>query len=180
MNETITRVLAGDTAAYRQIVRECGPMVRAYLAGHLRDPHQVEDVSQEIFIAAYWSLESFDPKLDFRVWLKAIARNKLMSHLRRQYTHKNSVNTLTVEIHEMLLPELDRCNPDAEAVVDRLRECVAKHPERDRQLIEARYFNDEPVNAIAGRLKTTVTAISSQLFRIRGQLRTCVETRVAL
>ena len=180
MNETITRVLAGDTGAYRKVVRECGPMVRAYLAGHLRDTHLVEDVAQEIFVAAYWALESFDPRLDFRVWLKAIARNKLMSHLRRQYAHKNCVNTLTVEIHEMLLPELDRCNPDAEAVIDQLRECVAKHPERDRHLIEARYFNDEPVNAIAGRLKTTVTAVSSHLYRSRGQLRECVETKVAL
>ncbi|MCE2726519.1 MAG: hypothetical protein LW698_07035 [Planctomycetaceae bacterium] len=53
MREAVARVLAGDTEAFREIVRECGPMVRVYLAAHVRDHQQVEDLSQEVFVAAY-------------------------------------------------------------------------------------------------------------------------------
>jgi hypothetical protein len=66
MREAVARVLAGDTEAFREIVRECGPMVRVYLAAHVRDHQQVEDLSQEVFVAAYWSLASFDASRDFR------------------------------------------------------------------------------------------------------------------
>lgn len=180
MREVVEKVLAGDKQAYREIVREYGPMVRVYLFSHLRDHHRVEDLSQEIFVAAYWALSSYDPARDFRAWLSAIARNKLMSSLRSHYSLKNSVHVHTVDIHEMLLPDLDRCNPDTEVVMERMRGCIGQHPEKDRRLIQARYFEDETVTSMAERLHTTVSAISSQLYRIREQLRRCIQEGVAL
>jgi RNA polymerase sigma-70 factor (ECF subfamily) len=79
-----------------------------------------------------------------------------------------------------VLPDLERCNPDTEAVMERMRGCIEKHPEKDRRLIEARYFADETVISMAQRLCTTVSAISSQLYRIREQLRQCIEEGLAL
>ena len=178
--QIVARVRAGDTDAFRAIVRECGPMVRVCLAAHLRDHQAVEDLSQEVFVAAYWALDSWDPTRDFRAWLAGIARHKLMSHLRGHYGRKNAVHRLTVDIHEMLLPDLERCNPDADAVVERLRHCIGRHPEKDRLLIEARYFAGEAVQSIALRLRTTVSAVSSQLYRLRSQLRRCIEEAMPL
>jgi RNA polymerase sigma-70 factor (ECF subfamily) len=180
MHETLKRVRAGDPLAFREIVREYGPMVRVQLFSHLSDHHAVEDLSQEIFVAAYWALESYDSTRDFRTWLSAIARNKLMSHLRKQYSDKNSANVLTVDIHELMLPDLGRCNAATEAVTAQLLNCIDKHPEKDRLLVEARYFEEESVTAIAERLRTTVSAISSNLYRIRAQLRQCIEENLAL
>ncbi len=135
MREVVKKVLAGDKEAYREIVRECGPMIQVYLFSHVPDHHQVEDLSQEVFVAAYWALSTYDPARDFRAWLGAIARNKLMSHLRSRYSRKNSVHVHTMDIHEMVLPDLERCNPDTEAVMERMRGCIEKHPEKDRRLI---------------------------------------------
>lgn len=177
---TVKKVLAGGSQAYREIVREYGPMVRVQLFSHLKDHHAVEDLSQEVFVAAYWALESYDPARDFRTWIGGIAKNKLMSHLRKQYSQKNRANVLTVDIHELMLPDLDGCNPDAEAVTAQLLTCVGKHPEKDRQLIDARYFEEESVTSIAERLRTTVSAISSNLYRIRAQLRQCIEESISL
>ena len=179
-HQIVKRVLAGDQQAYREIVREYGPMVRVQLFSHLKDHHAVEDLSQEVFVAAYWALESYDPERDFRTWIAGIAKNKLMSHLRKQYSQKNSVNVLTVDIHEIMLPDLDGCNPNAEAVTEQLLTCIGKHTEKDRQLIDARYFAEESVNAIAARLRSTVSAISSNLYRIRAQLRQCIEESISL
>lgn len=66
------------------------------------------------------------------------------------------------------------------AVVERMRDCIAKHPDKDRRLIEARYFSEETVTTIAERLQKTVSAVSSQLYRIRSQLRQCIEEGAAL
>ncbi len=180
VSEIVQKVLAGDKLAYGEIVREYGPMIRVYLSSYIRDHHRVEDLSQEVFVAAYWTLKSYDPACDFRAWLNTIARNKLMSHLRSHYSRKNSVHRLTVDIYEMLMPTMERCNPDANAVLERMRDCLAKHPEKDRRLIEARYDDEESVSGIAERLGTTVSAVSSQLHRIRIQLRRCIEKGVAL
>lgn len=178
--ETVKKVVAGDSQAFREVVREYGAMVRVQLFSHIKDHHTVEDLSQEVFVAAYWSLASYDPGRDFRTWLGGITQNKLMSHLRKQYSQKNQVNTLTVDIHETMLPQLVHCNPDAEAVTAQLLACIGKHPEKDRQLIDARYFEEESVNSIAARLRSTVSAISSNLYRIRAQLRQCIEESISL
>lgn len=180
MRELIAKILAGDKDAYRDIVREYGPMIRVYLAASLRDPHQIEDLCQEVFVAAFWSLRSFDPAQNFRAWLGAIARNKLMSHLRREYGEKRGLLRDAADIHELVLPDLERFNPDTGAVVDQMQKCIDLHPAEVRQLIEARYFSNEPVTSIAERLKTTVSAVSSQLYRIRLQLRQCIERSVEL
>jgi len=43
------------------------------------------------------------------------------------------------------------------------------------ELVQARYFDREPVMDIAARLSTTEDSISSWLYRIRKQLKRCIE-----
>lgn len=175
LNETIARVRAGKMNAYKEIVHEFSPMIRVYLSGHIRDFRDVEELSQEIFVAVYMNLDSYNPDLSFPAWLKAIARNKLMSYFRRHYSQKNMTNELRSEIIEHLPePEL-AANAATTDVMKQLTRCVAKQTEEAAQLIQARYFDREPVMEIAARLKTTEDSISSKLYRIRKQLKRCIE-----
>jgi RNA polymerase sigma-70 factor (ECF subfamily) len=174
MNDVIQQVLDGDTQAFREIVQAYGTSARTFLAGHINDSHAVEDLAQEIFIAVYTNLKTFDQSQEFGPWFRAIARNKLMSHLRQRYSPKNARNDYCAEIHEALLVDGDCSDVRAAETIARLRECIARHGEDDRHLIQVRYFDNEPVQRTAKRLSTTVSAISSQLYRIRHQLRACL------
>lgn len=174
MKDVVKRVLAGDRDAYRDIVREYGPVVRACLASHLASPQAVEDLAQETFIAAYEHLREFDVERDFGPWVKTIARNKALSHLRRVQLHGQAIEKLKARAAEAVFEELARAD-DAAGAVDRLRSCFEKLPRRLIDILRARYFDRQSVNGIAGKHDTTPGAISSLLFRARKDLQACME-----
>ena len=175
MKEILQKVLAGDRDAYRAVVKEYGSVVRACLAGHLSSADVVEDLAQEAFIAAYEHLGDFDLDQDFGPWIKGIARNKMLMHLRRTYQHGEALEKLKSRAAEKVFEEVARLqSADDGLAVDTLRLCFEKLPERIMGVLRARYFDRESVTAIAGRLHTSVSAISSLLFRGRKELQGCM------
>lgn len=83
----ITRILDGETEAFRLLVqRYQGPVVSmvANLTGRWDGS---EDVAQEVFLAAFRALRSFDPaRSTLATWLFTIARNKALNALARRRT----------------------------------------------------------------------------------------------
>jgi RNA polymerase sigma-70 factor, ECF subfamily len=175
VNQLVTRVLAGEKDAFNEIVKEFGPSMRIYLSGRLSDRQAVDDLMQEIFVAVYWNLKTYDQKLNFGTWVRAITKNKLMSFLRTHYSQKNTVNVMKVTIEESLLAELEQYSTNESEVLCRLRDCLGKQKEVAKDLVRARYFENESVIGMADRLETTVSAISSELYRVRKQLKACLQ-----
>ena len=175
MKEIVRRVLGGERDAYRLVVKEYGPVVRATLAAHLSSADTVEDLAQETFIAAYEHLAEFDLEKDFGAWVKGIARNKLLMHLRRLYKHGEAIEKLKAAAAQEVWDEVGRVSDgDDRKTVERLRSCFEKLPQRLMGVLRARYFERESVTAIAGRHRTSVSAISSLLFRGRKELQSCM------
>lgn len=174
----VKQVLDGDKDAFRVIVVEYGPSVRAFLAGNLSDPGAVDDLAQETFIAAYESLATFDADADPGPWLKGIARNLLLMHWRHVHQHGNALERLKTQALEAVFENLCQIlEPDTAGTLQKLRQCLSKLPERVRSVIQARHLEREKVASIASRLETSVTAISALLFRGRKQLEACIEGR---
>ena len=175
MKDVLQRVLQGDRDSYRAVVKEFGPGIRAFLAAHLFQAETVDDLAQETFIAAFEGLRQFNLDEDLGAWLKGIARNKLLMHLRRHYQHGEALEKLKAEAVEKVFEGTCSLQEgDDGRAVDRLRQCLEKLPPRLMSVVRARYFERERVTAIAGKLRTTATAISSLLFRGRKELETCL------
>lgn len=175
MKAIIQKVLAGDRDAYRSIVKEYGSLVRACLAGHLASADVVEDLAQETFVAAYEHLGEFNLDLDFGPWIKGIARNKLLMHLRRAYQHGEALEKLKAKAAKEVFDDITRLQTgDDSQAIDQLRRCFEKLPQRLMGVLRARYFEREAVTAIAGRHRTSASAISSLLFRGRKELQACM------
>ncbi len=76
--------LAGDKAAYRGFLAAIGEQLGRYYRRRLpRADANVEDLVQETLIAIHSKRETYDTSLPFTPWLYAIARYKLLDHLRR-------------------------------------------------------------------------------------------------
>ena len=88
MNEdldAIRRVLAGDVESFRRLVeRYQRPLLT--MVRNLTPPNtDHEGVAQEVFLAAFRCLASFDPKRSaFSTWLFTIARNRCRNELARR------------------------------------------------------------------------------------------------
>ncbi len=79
------RGLAGDAAAHCSLLQALTKLLRRYhrrrLGGHDAD---TEDLVQESLIAVHERRHTYDPARPFTAWAYAVARHKLIDHLRRQ------------------------------------------------------------------------------------------------
>ena len=80
----IERARSGDVESYGKIVTESQGRLRAFIAAYCPQQSQVDEVAQRAFIWAYEHLDEYEPGTRFYNWLKAIARNVLLSELEAQ------------------------------------------------------------------------------------------------
>jgi RNA polymerase sigma-70 factor, ECF subfamily len=175
-NRILRQIIAGDVEAYRLVVRELAPEIRLYLARRLPDFHQVEDLTQEVLAAVFWNLSRFDMNGDFGAWVRGFTKNKLNEHLRREYSRNNKFEKLKAQISMNIDSELATL-PSSNGLVGRLHLCLEKLPEKMAELVRARYLENESVQGIAMKLDSSVSAISSHLYRLKKILKDCVEGR---
>ena len=177
MKEVVKRILGGDRDAFRAIVVEYGAIVRAFLGSHLMDPSVVDDLGQQTFIVAFEKLGEFDFSSDMASWLRGIARNELLMHLRRAQQHGKAMERIRSEILKEACDGVCRASGrDNPSTLEKLRQCLTRLPENARTVIEARHLGHEKVASMAVRLQTSTVAVSSLLFRARKLLRQCMET----
>jgi RNA polymerase sigma factor (sigma-70 family) len=85
--------------------------VRAFLRRLCGDPAEADDLAQEVFIAAWTSLDSFRRGADFRLWLYGIAYRKFQAN-RRAAGRRRKREAFVAEIAETVAA------PDADARLD--------------------------------------------------------------
>lgn len=80
----IEQVLAGDTNSFRDLVERHQRQVYGFVRNLIRHSLDAEDIVQEVFVAAFRKLDSFDAgRSQFSTWLLTIARNRCLNHLKR-------------------------------------------------------------------------------------------------
>jgi len=81
----IKAVLEGDTESFRLLIQRYQKPVIRMIANLINDRHICEDIAQEVFLAAYKKLPSFDPaRSSFSTWLFTIARNKSINAMKKK------------------------------------------------------------------------------------------------
>jgi len=84
-SEIVARVLAGETSEYRYLVERHQRSVFRFAWNLIGDEHEAEDITQEVFVAAFRRLESYDGKLAaLQTWLLTITRNRCINYLKRR------------------------------------------------------------------------------------------------
>lgn len=78
------RVQAGDQEAYRLLLRDVTPELRAYARRHVREGQDAEDLLQDVLLTLHRARHTYDPARRFEPWLYAIARNAAVDAFRRE------------------------------------------------------------------------------------------------
>jgi RNA polymerase sigma-70 factor (ECF subfamily) len=171
----IARMKQGETEPFREVIMEYSPAVRAFLSSRLYAKDLIEDLAQDIFIAAFESINNYDQDQKFIHWLLGIASNKLKTHYRSTKVQKSAYEKM-VEIIRIRKQEEDL---DSDEIYfkqnKKLHFCIDALPENAKYVVTARYFQNLQVKQLAELQKTTELAISALLFRTRQKLADCME-----
>ena len=88
----IERCLGGDQDAWESIVRQNWRKVFNVAYKFVGRHDEAEDLTQDIFLKIFKSLDTFDRRANFQTWLISISRNLCIDHLRRVKARPSGVD----------------------------------------------------------------------------------------
>jgi RNA polymerase sigma-70 factor (ECF subfamily) len=173
-NVVLDEIGRGHRDAFWQIVRAYSLPLRSYIASQVHHRDDVDDIAQEVFIAAYRNLHTFRRDDDFGAWLRGIARNKLSDYFRSAARRHKVLEQFREEAARIVQEDLEQAASahSAEAIEALLR-CIGQLPEKMRRVVRAGLDGEKP-DALATELVTTVGAIYNLHYRANQLLRVCV------
>jgi RNA polymerase sigma-70 factor (ECF subfamily) len=177
VDAAIAEVLRGNRDAFRRLVEAYALPLRSYLASQIYRTDDVDDLAQEVFIAAYRSLNKFRPGEDFAAWLRGIARNEVLMYFRSTARRESALDRFREEVARATQADLDAAAAgDRTEVIEGLLWCIAQLPERLRRVVRAG-LNGDKVATLAAELQTTAGAVYNLHYRANRMLRACLEQR---
>jgi RNA polymerase sigma-70 factor, ECF subfamily len=167
--ELVRLVREGSPEATRALFERYWLLAWRSAYGVLGDRVLAEDAAQDAVARAFGALERFDDSRPFGPWLKRIAVNVAIDHLRR--SRRAALEDDFATFRAWTLGEA--ADEDLELVA--LAEAVAQLGMAKRLVIVLRYWLDLPLEEIAGVLGLPVGTVSSRLHRAVAELQRALE-----
>src|SRR3981189_749005 len=163
--ELVRLAQTGNKEAFEELVRRHHHRVFAVAGGILRRREDVEDIAQQVFVKAYFSIKRFDQRAAFSTWLYKITVNECWDLLRKKKVRPLVYESdLSEEQARQVITSAEKVNPgpdiseklEAQERVERLLEGLG---ERDRLMLilkEVEGFSIEEIAEILSLNGNTV------------------------
>ena len=186
--QLVERAQRGDKRAFELLVEKYQRKLGRLLARFIRDPAEVEDVTQEAFIQAYRALPAFRGDSAFYTWLYRIgintAKNYLMALGRRAPT-STEVEAEDAEGFEDAEQLRDINTPESmllsKEIATTVNATIEALPEELRTAIQLREIEGMSYEDIARIMDCPIGTVRSRIFRAREaiaeRLRPLLDTR---
>lgn len=154
--------LAGDAAAYRRALTLLSPLLRSSVRAALsrcgRGLDAAEDIVQESLLAIHLKRATWDPGQPVEPWARAIARYKMIDHLRRR---GERVHVDIADFAETIAGPEDA---NAESL-GMARAMMALLPPRDRDIVESMAIQGASARETGEKLGMNEGAVRVALHR---------------
>ena len=172
MDQVIQRCLDGDQAAWETIVRTHWRRVFNIAYKFVGRHDQAEDLTQDVFLKLYKSLDTFDRRANFQTWLISVSRNLCIDHYR---SVRKERETMAREVDSAdLMPVSRERGPHAELeqldLRQRIRQALAELPPALKEAVVLRDLQEFSYQEIADKLGLPEGTVKSRINRGRLEL----------
>ena len=171
----VRRAKKGDYRAFDLLVLKYQSRIVSIAFKFVKEIHLAEDISQEAFIKAYRSIDSFREESAFYTWLYRItantAKNYLVSKGRRK---ESSISEMNISENEDFFELPTNDSPEqiliAQSLKDTIYDALSGLPEDTRTALSLREFEGLNYEEIAEIMNCPVGTVRSRIFRGREAL----------
>lgn len=178
-HQLIDQALAGDSAAFGELVRKYQDRLYHTLMHVLGSADDALDAVQDAFVQAFVKLETFSRSAAFYTWLYRIALNTAASHRRRRHRSVSLDYLRETTAHE---PCDNGAAPDGrlhqQERVDQVQSALAALSEEHRVVLVLREMDGCDYETMAQVLELPIGTVRSRLHRARLQLRELLKEAV--
>ena len=172
--QLVERAQRGDKQAFGLLVEKYQRKLARLLSRFIRDPAEVEDVTQEAFVKAYRALPSFRGDSAFYTWLYRIGINTAKNYLVAQGRRAPTTTALDNEevessedgegLWEVNTPENELMSKQ---IVQTVNSTLQSLPDELRRAITLREIEGLSYEEIANIMDCPIGTVRSRIFRAR-------------
>jgi RNA polymerase sigma-70 factor (ECF subfamily) len=165
--QLVTNILAGSRRDFELLYETYFPRVYSFAQRRLHDAAESEDVTQEVFLAVFRSLPSFQGTSSLLVWIFGITRNTVNRRFRRNRLRLQSLESDQVgdvpanEVAPDQAVEARRILANCEAVIEKQLTPL------QRRIFHLKHLRRQSIRTIAAALGKSEDAIKANLYRMR-------------
>jgi len=180
-NELIRRAQAGDGDSFCLLAKGYQRRIYSLALSYCRDPHDAEDLSQEVWLKAFKAIGSFRGESSFYTWLRQITVNSFLNH-RRGMTVMVGDKSTTVKMEELeTVTEMDS-SPIGRSInvedqfnnrimVDRVMQALDELTPQQRLMFLLKHREGMTYEEISKSFGCTTGTVKKALFRAVLKLR---------
>src|SRR6266705_6243117 len=174
--QLVRRAQKGDKVAFETLVQRHQHRVFAVARGILKRQEDVEDIAQQVFVKAYFSLKRFDQRAAFSTWLYKITVNECWDVLRKRkarplvyeadFSEEQSKQYSAPEREASKAPDTS----DRMALREQLERMLGQLDKRDRAMLVLKEVEGFSVEEIAESMGLNANTVKVRLFRARRRI----------
>jgi RNA polymerase sigma-70 factor, ECF subfamily len=168
----IERCLRGDQRAWDTIVRQHWRKVFNIAYKFVGKHDEAEDLTQDVFVKIFRSLETFDRRANFQTWLVSVSRNLCIDHYRSVRKERETIDREVTS--DELSPVSTEVSPhtalERRDLALLLRRALNRLPPALRTAVVMRDLQDLSYHEIADRLSLPEGTVKSRINRGRREL----------
>lgn len=175
--QLVKRAKENDGKAYDELTLLFKDAVYGIIYRMVRNKQEAEDLTQEAFIKAYNSINSFNEDYAFSTWLFKIATNNCIDFFRKRklktYSMDQTIKYKDDEIHQEYADE----DPTAENILladeksKMIHQAILSLPEKYKTAIVLRHHDEKSYEEIAQILDLPLGTVKARIFRAREMLK---------
>lgn len=171
--ELVRRAQREDKEAFEELIRRHQHRVFAVAGGIVRRREDVEDIAQQVFVKAYFSLKRFDQRAAFSTWLYKITVNECWDMLRKKKVRPLVYEAdLSEEQARQVISSAEKGKevPDISERLEarqRVERLLKGLDERDRLMLILKEVEGFSIEEIADVLDLNANTVKVRLFRAR-------------
>lgn len=165
----VLRSQIGDEAAFRELLTLHGPHLLRFTRKMMESsPGQVEDLTQEIWVAIFRGLPGLLDASKFRPWAFRVARDRIYREYRRR-----KIIVKPIDDCEELVPDAEETKVAMDA--EELHRGLGRIPPEQREVLVLRFFEDMSYEEIARVTGCTLGTVRSRIHYAKRALKNTLE-----
>ena len=158
----------------------CRLQLQAYAQAMVGDYTAAEDIVQDAMLVVVKKFDQFNEGTSILAWCRSIVRLEVLRFKKRRERDQNLAAKLLDDAVDAAFDEFQHPGRESEEAVYRqaLRHCLDNVNERNRIVLKARFLDGLGYQGIADLAGMRLEAVRKALFRLKKQLRTCVEIKI--
>lgn len=164
--ELIRKLDVDKTGAFKELVEKYQRFVLTTARGFVKNDEDARDLSQEVFIKIYQSLNQFRQESGLSTWIYRITVNLSINYLRDNKKY-NDTGIIEMQPAGGEVPDKKMENQDRAKF---LHQAIDSLPENQRKVFVLNKYDDLSYKEIAETLEISISSVESLLFRARKNL----------